>query len=160
MKQILAFFLALALLAPGKCTNNKNSGDGAAADQEEPILTSLEGTTWQMDSYVNSDQFPYVPEGFIGVSKVFFEFGFNTVQRYDFRSRYDTIDGVRQNYEYPGWKKETRTYTLQGNHLTMLWTEDGKPQSETFSITSPTTLVYSGGMGYTKTDKTAPKKYD
>ena len=159
MKQILAFFLALALLAPGKCTNN-NNGDSAAANQEEPILTTLEGTIWQMDSYVSAEQYPYVPQEFIGVSKVFFEFGFNTVQRYDFRSRYDKIDGVRQNYEYPGWKKETRTYTLQGNHITMLWTEDGKPKSETYTITSPTTLVYSGGMGYTKTDKSAPKKYD
>ena len=158
MKNILTIFLALALLAPGKCTNN--GGNGAVADQDGPIIESLDGTIWQMDSYVNSDQFPYVPQGFIGQSKVFFEFGFNTVQRYDFRSRYDKIDGVKQNYEYPGWKKETRTYTLQGNHLTMLWTENGNSFSETYTITSPTTMVYSSGMGYTKTDKSAPKKYE
>ena len=139
MKHLVALILALAtLLGVGKC----------GGPQKEGFLKTLDGTTWYMDQYVTSEQYPYVPEEYIGEPRLYYEFAFNTAKRFAFRSLYRTTNGVKHDFEYPGYEETSVAYSLDGNKLTIMPQKEG--EAETFTITSPTTMTHSSGMRYLK----------
>ena len=140
MTHLIALILALAtLFGVGKC----------GGPQKEGFLKTLDGTTWYMDQYVTVEQYPNVPEKYIGEPRLYYEFAFNTAKRFAFRSLYYTTNGVRHSYEYPGYEETTVSYTLDGNTLTIIPQKEGD-EAGTFTITSPTTMTHSSGMRYLK----------
>ena len=140
MKHLIALLLAFAtLFGVGKC----------GGPQKEGFLKTLDGTTWYIDLYVTVEQYPNVPEKYIGEPRLYYEFAFNTAKRFAFRSSYYTTNGVKHSYEYPGYEETTVSYTLDGNTLTIIPQKEGD-EAGTFTITSPTTLTHSSGMRYLK----------
>ena len=139
MKYLLSLLLGISVvLGIGKCAPNK----------EKPILDSLNGTTWYMDEYISPEKYPGVPEKYIGETMLYYEFGATTAKRFAFHF-YTLYDhNVVTGYEYPGYEESTFTYTLNGNQLSLTEVKDGEAASSAFTIESPTSMVYSGGMKY------------